>query len=167
MDLKETAREQALLPGDVVVVRRKGFNLFDHYFVYLGQDQRGEPIYAANLSDAGQWPRRFSPADLARQERLNRLSRVRRLVGGPEARKAAAARAVGAMARPRNYRLLRNNCEHYANFVQYGEPFSRQSQNFYASLAASGALALGALAVRNAAMSSTLRKGKGGEQLIF
>lgn len=110
-----------LRPADVIIARRKGINLVDHYVVYMGHDDSGHWFMANLLGRGVQWYNedkvselidRYTPTEVAyfegtENERTNALQR--------------AARSVG-----RSYNLLTFNCEHFANWVQYGESYSDQ-----------------------------------------
>ena len=54
------------------------------------------------------------------------LKRIRRFEGNTSQRQEACSRAINQLNKP--YSLLTNNCEHFANEVQYSNPSSKQVQ---------------------------------------
>lgn len=106
-----------LQPGDVLVISKSGIEIIEHYIIYLGNE-----IYAENNPVLG--------VHLLNYLRpINGLlaKRVRRYKGNFYELSCAIARAKSLIGY--KYNLTHFNCEHYANYVQYGEKFSHQSAN--------------------------------------
>lgn len=122
--LKQLVIQYGLKRADVIVVRSNGFALFDHYLVFVGYDEAGEPVFMANMKSTGvtylcsweveQWMDEY------------RISRVRRFEGNDWQRKSALERAFASEGQ--SYSLFSQNCEHFANYVQYDRAYSQQSQ---------------------------------------
>lgn len=120
---KPTLAERfSLESADVLVVPKSDFNLVKHMIIYWGLDDHGEEWYLENNPAAGvRWisgryvDQTYCPIQ------------VRRFAGTPSTRIEARNRATSLVGAA--YHLTRFNCEHYANYVQTGSSFSRQSTN--------------------------------------
>lgn len=106
-----------LQPADVVVVRRKENAVFDHYLVYMGDGvfvakmQKG--IIRMTIDELQQFSGIYTPV------------RMRPFRGSEQERRLALLRADECLHQP--YSLLFSNCEHFADYVQYGTHTSLQS----------------------------------------
>jgi len=108
--------------ADVLVVPKSTFNLVKHMIIYWGQDNQGGQWYLENNPTAGV---RWISGHYVDQ--TYHPIQVRRFAGTPSAKIEALNRATSLLGAA--YHLTRFNCEHYANFVQTGASFSRQSVN--------------------------------------
>lgn len=106
-----------LQPADVIVVRKVNFSLFDHYLVYLGGKifiaHTSKGICRMTIEDLQQFTGEYTPI------------RLRNFIGTESERQQALFRATKCL-QP-SYSLLFSNCEHFADFVQYGIRRSLQS----------------------------------------
>lgn len=110
-----------LRPGDAIIVGEEGNGLFrellDHYVIYLGGH-----YFMANFREGTKiltCPTiyGFLPSMIVRK--------IRRFTGNAHQRHEAVNRALQHKDR-KSYHLLANNCEHFANDVQFGRPYSDQ-----------------------------------------
>lgn len=120
-----------LQPGDVVVVKDKSFNLFDHYLIYLGNGE-----FVANMRDGIRYMDIYM---LKHFEGSYYATRLRKFEGTNAERAHAVVRAKNCL-QP-SYSLLYSNCEHFANYVQFGKHQSLQSVKASVALIAAGAFA--------------------------
>jgi hypothetical protein len=135
--IRNLVARNGLKPADVIVVRRAGFAILDHYMVFMGYDQNGNPLFMANMKGRGitylrAWEIEQWTGDY-------RIDRIRRFEGNHWQRNQALARAKKSYGQ--SYSLFSQNCEHFANHVQYSEAYSRQSRN--AGWGAAALLAVG------------------------
>ncbi|PRX57527.1 lecithin retinol acyltransferase family protein [Flagellimonas meridianipacifica] len=121
-----------LFPGDVIVAKkRRGISrVLDHYVVFVGNG-----TFIGNLKG--------SVRLLLGQELLQLLEdyepvRIRHFIGSANERQHAINRAYSKLGH--RYSLLGYNCEHFANWVQFGKAESSQVTNGFLILI--GALAL-------------------------
>lgn len=121
-----------LRPADTVVVN-KPTRILDHYVIYLGQYSDGHK-FIANYS---QGVRILSDYEIVRFSTVMEPTRVRRFRGSDYERYQAVQRALNYCDSD-SYHLILNNCEHYANCVQYGKRYSQQTQLFGAGLTIAG-----------------------------
>lgn len=110
-----------LQPGDVVVVKKTSFRILDHYMVFVGHDRAGYPLFIANMENGVQW---VNIQTLTRRAGEFEFKRVRPLKGNQLARQRAVRRAKSKLGQ--RYSLLGFNCEHFANYAQYGKASSQQ-----------------------------------------
>lgn len=127
--------DHALEPADVVVVKNKSLGVLDHYMVFVGWNNWGQPDFIANLRDETQWLPFEEIDDLSY---TYGLSRIRRFNGTEAERRVAVQRAMQAVGEP--YRFFGFNCEHFANWVQYGKATSQQVALGGIGLATTGAV---------------------------
>lgn len=113
-----------LSPIDVIVAKKKnGFGrILNHYIVYLGDN-----TFIGNLGDRVQI---ISNSKLVALLREYDPVEVRRFHGNQHEIQSAKKRAFERINKA--YNFLWFNCEHYANWVQYGN--STSSQVFYGAL---------------------------------
>lgn len=133
MTLNQFVQENNLRPGDAVVVKKNNIGLLDHYLIYLGQ-WHGEHKFIANY---------FSGTKILGYPEISNFSqkydptRIRRFLGNEIQRKVAVDRALSRRDQ-QSYHLILNNCEHYANYVQYGTDYSQQSAVFGTGMTVTG-----------------------------
>ena len=121
---KQLVIQNGLEQADVIVVRSTGLDPFDHYLVFVGYDEWNEPVFMANMKDRGvtylasweveQWIGEYY------------VSRIRRFQGNLKQRQKALQRAFASHGQ--SYSLFGQNCEHFANHVQYSRAYSQQSR---------------------------------------
>lgn len=128
-----------LRQGDAILLKKKFAGMFDHFAVYLGRDRNtNRPIFAANYTKG---------VALLKQEEANEFlqklvpEKIERFIGSNQKRKEAVQRALSKRGE-KGYNLIFNNCEHYKNFVQYGERYSGQVDNAGNAVAVLGGAAL-------------------------
>lgn len=124
-----------LKPGDVLKVK-KIVGFLDHYVVYLGFSGY-KHIFLANMIGRGVVS--LNEAEIAHFSQKYRPTSIRRFKGSQWERHNAVVRAVKSMKK-QAYHLLTNNCEHFANDVQYGQPTSKQAGKFGVGLGVTGAI---------------------------
>lgn len=136
--VKQYLNHHAIKPGDVVVINRKEIALFNHYAIYIGQGH-----FIANLRPGLQL---ISETSIWQYLDNYALTRVRRHTGTDSERHVSVQRALELFKsgeQSGNYSLVFNNCEHFANYVQYGQRFSLQAQVAGAGALTSGLIMLG------------------------
>jgi hypothetical protein len=114
------AETNGLRPADVLMVPKSQLRVVTHFIVYLGKDNLGRDLYMDNNNVVG--VRRFYENTLF-AEFSGRFD-VRPFRGSDGEREMAKIRAFGAEGT--SYDLSNFNCEHFANFVQTGNAYSRQ-----------------------------------------
>ena len=117
-------------PMDVVVIRRTKGAIVDHYAIFLGYDlNNGEPVFIANYPSpsSSKTVQLISWEDMLYYGSQMDLSRVRSFEGTEEERQVALGRAWNMIGQ-KKYSLIFNNCEHLANYVQYGNAYSQQTR---------------------------------------
>lgn len=120
----------ALQKADVLIVKQRSFDLLDHYLVYIGNGE-----FIANMSGG---IRSINIYELKNFEGQFYPVRLRQFIGTEWERQLALQRADKCL-HP-SYSLLYSNCEHFANFVQYGKKQSLQSTKASLALITAGAM---------------------------
>lgn len=110
------AENNQLEPGDVLIEPKSQFEVVDHYIVYLGKRADGREEYMENYPYAG--------VHYITETNFSNIKRIRRFKGSIDERRLAVKRAVSLHRE--KYDLINFNCEHFANYVQYNIPFSKQ-----------------------------------------
>jgi hypothetical protein len=116
----------SLFAGDVLVAKkRKGLGrILNHYIVYAGMN-----TFVGNLFDG---VKILSDLELMELLREYEPVSVRRFMGSFHQRNEAVNRAYSMLGA--RYSLLNFNCEHFANWVQFGKCESGQVKTGYALL---------------------------------
>ena len=121
MGLNYFVSSYGLKVADAIVVRKRVFAMVDHYVLYMGQ-RGGEPVFIANFQEGVK--------ELTKEELSDKLLkygpvRIEKFEGTEEERRYAFNRAWSRVGE-RAYNYLKNNCEHFKNWVHKGENFSGQ-----------------------------------------
>ena len=131
-----------LQPGDVVTIPITDLNVTEHYIVYGGKNIYNQDVYLENKIGHGvRWINDPLYAHIT-----PRVNTIRRFNGNGFERNQAIQRGISLIGR--KYDLVGFNCEHLANYVQYGKSFSNQVNNVGKTIAAvaGGLLFVAALA---------------------
>lgn len=123
-----------LNPADVIIAKKRGWYVWDHYIVYMGS-QHSKMYFIANDMSGG--VRIFDEHEVEKLITQFEPRQVRKFEGDYWERQHALKRAEGELGK--KYNLISFNCEHLANYIQFGKRESKQSQNW---LMAAAALAL-------------------------
>lgn len=107
-----------LYPGDVIVAKkRQGLGrILNHYIVYVGNN-----TFVGNLSEG---VKELPHYELMKLLQDYEPTNIRRLNGSVFQQRQAISRAYSKLGH--KYSLLNFNCEHFANWVQFGKSESSQ-----------------------------------------
>lgn len=119
--VKQLQLLNALSPMDVIVAKkRKGLGrILDHYIIYLGNNE-----FIGNLEKGVKF---LSVSELQTLLMDYEPVKIRKFNGNSSEVFYARQRALSKLGSI--YSLLGFNCEHFANWVQYGKETSKQVQN--------------------------------------
>ncbi|MEX0813182.1 MAG: lecithin retinol acyltransferase family protein [Chitinophagales bacterium] len=133
MNRPSLRRRSALVihPGDAIVVRSRKFALVNHYAVFLGK-KRGQSFYMIYMQEGV----KILTKEEAQEKYFikYKVERIRRFPGSEKERRIAVQRAL-LRANENSYNFFFNNCEHFANDIQYSRSYSDQTRTFGASIA--------------------------------
>lgn len=121
--------------ADAIVVKKERFGILDHYVIYLGKDNFGQHKFIANYSKGIQFIEHWELIAFLKSYVPVRLNKF---LGNDFQRNTAVRRALQRL-NERDYNLILNNCEHFANWVQKGQPKSEQVEDVGKALAITGA----------------------------
>jgi len=123
MTLNQFVIQNNLKPADAIVLRKKFIGMLDHYAIYLGNNtQSGKPEFVANFTKGVQI---MPEKDILEQLQTYEPERIDRFQGTTFQRRSAIERAWSRIGE-KAYHFFGNNCEHFKNWVQYGEAISEQ-----------------------------------------
>jgi len=117
--MKTLAERLNLAPGDVLIVPKSALNIVKHMVVFWGYDNTGLDFYLENNQLLG--VRYLTGEEVTN---IYHIIAIRKFTGSEQERLMAIQRAESLIGRA--YNLTNFNCEHYANYVQYGTSFSNQ-----------------------------------------
>lgn len=128
-----------LQEADVLIAKKRGWEVFDHFIIYMG-NKFSQHLFIAN--DASGGVRWFSEQEVVELIKDFYLSKIRKFNGTYYERQLAIERAKGEVGK--SYSLTNFNCEHLANYVQYGIRESKQVESWKAGLTIVGGFLLAA-----------------------
>jgi len=140
-EINNFINKNGILPADVIVVD-KSIIPIDHYLVYMGRDENSKNWFTANLKSKGgvSW---LSEKEVSEKSIGMNPERIRRFKGTDFDREKALKSAERKLGEA--YDLITNNCEHFANEVQFNRKSSRQVTIFGIASAVLLALGIGKL----------------------
>jgi hypothetical protein len=123
--IRNFIKEYGLQPGDAIIAKKRLVGVFDHFIVYMGI-YSGNYLFIANDATGGvKW---FSEYEVAALVPNFEPVRVRKFEGNFVQRQWALTRAKEEIGK--KYDLFNFNCEHLANYIQYGIRESKQVQGW-------------------------------------
>jgi hypothetical protein len=124
-----------LQEADVVIARKRGWGIFEHFIIYLGR-RFGQHLFVANdAADGVCW---FTGPEILELIKDFSPVKIRRFNGNAHMRRLASTRAEQEIGK--SYSLTEFNCEHLANYVQYGIRESKQVDGWKTSLTIAASL---------------------------
>jgi hypothetical protein len=145
MTITELIKENNLQATDAVVLRKRFLGMVDHYVLYMGT-RSSQPVFIANYKDG---VKEVSNEEIQNYLKVLKPVRIEKFPGRPQERRHAFNRAISKIGQ-RAYNYFSNNCEHFKNWVHYGENRSNQVENAgNAGLGTGGAIVLGGIISKN------------------
>ena len=130
MNIEKFIENNGIRQADAIIVKREKLGLFDHYVIFLGYDENSfEPLFIANFENGVDI---LSTSKLREYLRMYKPISINRFTGSDNDREYAISRALIDLKTKSNraYHLIKNNCEHFANWVQKGVRESNQVKSF-------------------------------------
>jgi hypothetical protein len=151
MKLNRFIENNGIREADAIIVRKEKLGLFDHYVIFLGYDRRtGKPEFIANYRNGVEI---LPTNELYEFLRSYKPVSIRKFKGTEQQRQYAIQRAKQdlRMGSSIAYHLIKNNCEHFASWVQTGVRESKQVKDFGKGAAVGGlGLTIAGLASKDA-----------------
>ena len=119
--MKEYIYNLNLSPADRIIVPKSAANIIQHHGIYVGYDANGQHWFLENHHVGG--VRYITAENFFKGISADKI-RIQHFTGYQSQRSDAVNVAKSMVGR--SYDLLRYNCEHYSNEVQYGKPESTQ-----------------------------------------
>ncbi len=115
-----------LQPADAILLKKKFIGMFDHFAVYIGRDTfTNKPMFAANYTGGVKVLEEYEVNYFLQTLEPEKIDRF---YGTATQRQSAIDRAFSQIGKT-SYNLIFSNCEHYKNFVQFGQKYSAQVEN--------------------------------------
>lgn len=121
MTLFELIRVNQIRPADAIILRKKFLGMVDHYAVFIGY-RGSQAVFVANYRDG---VKEVNPSEMNQILEFLQPTKVDRFPGDEFQRQNAIRRALSRVGE-RAYSYIANNCEHFKNWVHYGENYSKQ-----------------------------------------
>jgi len=145
MSIQEYVNHNQLKPADAIVLRKKFMGMVDHFAIYLGEDSSGHK-FVANFTKGVQI---LEDEEINQQIQKYIPENIDRFKGNDFERQSAIERAWSRIGE-KAYGFFSNNCEHFKNWVHYGEQISKQVDNAGTALSiGGGTILLGGLLASN------------------
>ena len=135
--MENLSTQLSLQPADVIIAKKRGWQVLDHYIAYLGY-LNGYDQYTAN--DLHYGVRLYNNREVNELLKSFEPTRIRKFRGTVWERDQAIERAISQIGA--RYNLINFNCEHLANYIQFGTSRSNQVNNIGIGVATISALAL-------------------------
>lgn len=119
--VRQFIKENNLQPGDVIIAKKIGYRILDHFIVYLGSNYSGHWFMANSMEDG---VRQYNEDDIIEFIKTYEPVSIRKFSGTRYERELAVQIALSQEGQP--YSLFGSNCEHFANYVQKGAKESPQ-----------------------------------------
>ncbi len=133
-----------LQEADVIIAKKRGWGVFDHFIIYMGM-KFGQPLFIANDANGGvKW---FNEVEVLALIKDFEPVKIRKFKGNDGQRHLALGRAKEELGK--SYSLTEFNCEHLANYVQYGIRESNQVKSWGTGLSIAAGLLLAAFIFSN------------------
>lgn len=139
MNINRFIENNGIKRADAIIVKRERLALFDHYVIFLGYDNTTyEPVFIANFENGVDILTTYKL--LGYLKKYKPVS-IRRFKGTEYERSYAIKRAFDDLRTKnrRTYNLIKNNCEHFAGWVQKGIRESEQVKEYGDTTAITGA----------------------------
>lgn len=120
-EVRNFIKQHNLQPADAIVAKKVGYRILDHFIVYMG-NENGQHLFMANSMDNG--VRVYTEDEIPQLVTKFEPIKIRPFIGNSWERNGAIKRAVSQLGKP--YSLFGDNCEHFANYVQFGKKESPQ-----------------------------------------
>ncbi|CAL2083441.1 lecithin retinol acyltransferase family protein [Tenacibaculum dicentrarchi] len=121
MNLTTFTTNYQLEETDAIVLKKSFLGMVDHYVIYMGK-RENRPIFIANFQDG---IKEIPYYEIQKYLNKYQPERIERFQGSYEERAIAFKRAVSRIGE-KAYNYVSNNCEHFKNWVHYGENYSKQ-----------------------------------------
>ena len=121
MIINEFVLAHQLKATDALVLRKRFIGMVDHYVLYMGL-RANQPVFIANYKNG---VKEISNEEIRSYLQKLEPVRIERFEGSESDRKLAFNRALSRIGE-RAYNYFSNNCEHFKNWVHFGDRYSSQ-----------------------------------------
>lgn len=150
MTLNQFVKANDLKQADAIILRKKLLGMVDHYAIFLGY-RNSTPVFVANYSTG---VKEVTMEEMSSVLQTYQPTQIDRFPGAEDERRIAVQRAWSRIGE-RAYSYVKNNCEHFKNWVHHGENRSEQVRvagNI--SLGAAGIATIAAIGSKNGKLAA-------------
>lgn len=121
MTLNQFVIANGLKQADAIILRKKLLAMVDHYAIFMGY-RNITPVFIANYRDG---VKEVTMAEMSTVLQTYQPTQIDRFPG-PEHERLAAVNRAWSRVGERAYSYIKNNCEHFKNWVHHSENRSEQ-----------------------------------------
>jgi hypothetical protein len=121
MSINELIKVNNLRETDALVLQKRFIGMVDHFVIYMGY-RAEKPVFIANYKNG---VKELSNDEISRYLQVLKTVRIEKFVGSNQERIDAFRRALSRVGE-RAYNYFSNNCEHFKNWVHFGNNYSSQ-----------------------------------------
>ena len=145
MTLTKFVQINGLKPADAIILKKKILGMVDHYAIFLGF-RNNIPVFVANYREG---VKEVATSEMSSLLKTFEPNSIIPFPGKENERPFAVRRALSRIGE-KAYNYISNNCEHFKNWVHYGENYSEQVDTAgNASLGIAAGLGIAAIATKN------------------
>jgi hypothetical protein len=133
MNIDEFIRHYNIKPAEAIMMKKKSFGMLDHYVLYLGVRNNHHEFVANYDKGVAVIP----DNEIVSLVQKLQFAAIECFPGDEYQRQFALERAFSRIGQ-QAYGLITNNCEHYKNYVHYGEDISKQVETFGGTIVVTG-----------------------------
>jgi len=145
MTLTQFVQQNGIKQADAIILRKKILGMVDHYAIFLGY-RNNTPVFVANYREG---VKEVSISEMSKILQTYEPAKIDPFPGPEKQRSIAVKRAMSRIGE-KAYNYISNNCEHFKNWVHYGDNYSAQVNNVgNASIGIAAGVGIAAIATKN------------------
>ncbi|MDD2200068.1 MAG: lecithin retinol acyltransferase family protein [Bacteroidales bacterium] len=121
MTLTQFVQQNGIRQADAIILRKKILGMVDHYAIFLGY-RNNIPVFVANYREG---VKEVSISEMSEILHTYQPVKIDSFPGPENQRPIAVKRAMSRLGE-KAYNYIANNCEHFKNWVHYGDNYSSQ-----------------------------------------
>jgi hypothetical protein len=145
MNLTQFVQQNGIKQADAIILRKKILGMVDHYAIFLGF-RNNIPVFVANYREG---VKEVSISEMNEVLKTYEPAKIDPFPGPDSQRPVAVKRAMSRIGE-KAYNYIANNCEHFKNWVHYGDNYSAQvNKAGNVSLGLAAGVGIAAIATKN------------------
>lgn len=145
MTLTQFVQQNGIKQADAIILRKKILGMVDHFAIFLGY-RNNIPVFVANYREGVKEVSNSEMSELLKSYQPTKTDRF----PGPESQRPIAVKRAMSRIGEKAYNYISNNCEHFKNWVHYGDNYSEQVNSVgNASLGLAAGVGIAAIVTTN------------------